>query len=145
MNRYTILSVLSISIVLMFACRNTSFDKLKEEFKEQNQGLVVQGSHVIDTSKVISFKDDILYIMELQCGAKDNNCHSAQAVAGGTSTIGLYDYAGVKAAQDPDGLLYSSIIWDGNASKMPSKSKTQIDKLYIGAIKKWIDNGMSNN
>jgi hypothetical protein len=129
----------------MFACRNTSFDRLKEEFKEQNQGVVNQNSHIIDTSKVISFKDDILFIMEQQCGANDNSCHSAQAVAAGTSNISLFDYAGVKAAQDPDGLLYSSVIWDGNASKMPSKSKTQIDKIYIGAIKKWIDNGMSNN
>jgi len=125
------------------ACRNNNYEATKLEYaqKQKDQG----GAISLDTSQVMSFQRDILPIMQSQCGAGDNNCHTAEAVAGGLTSVYLYDYVGVSQAQVPDGLFYSSIIWDGNATKMPRKSKTQIDPLYIGAIKKWIDNGMLNN
>lgn len=139
MNKAVYVFSLTAFFGMLLACKNSNFEKLKEEY-EAKSSVISDGAHIIDTSKTISFKKDILFIMQTHCGT--GTCHSAQTSSGG---IALYDYVGVKAAQETDGLLYSSVSWDGNAIKMPNRSRTQIDALYIAAIKKWIDNGMPNN
>lgn len=93
-----------------------------------------------DPTAEVSFATDILPIMSGSCSSASVACHSSNS----TSGIPLDSYDGVKEQVDND-KLYSSVIWDGNASQMPKGSSTKIDTCSIGKIKRWIDAGAPNN
>ena len=92
-----------------------------------------------DTAKVMSYSNDIVPILNASCGT-NNSCHGTT----NTSTIDLTTYAGVNNTVI-NGLLYSAVIWDGNASNMPKGSASKIPVCDITKIKKWIDAGAQNN
>ncbi|MCC6726931.1 MAG: hypothetical protein IT258_20685 [Saprospiraceae bacterium] len=88
----------------------------------------------------VSFAADIVPIMSGSCNSVSVACHSG----GSNSGIDLSTYVGVKEQVD-SGKLYSSIIWDGNASQMPSGSSSKIDDCSITKIGQWIADGAPNN
>jgi hypothetical protein len=92
-----------------------------------------------DATSPVTYSDDIVLILKSNCGT-GNSCHSSN----NTSGIALNNYSSVKLQVDNTKLL-SSIIWDGNASFMPSGSSAQIDTCSIGKISRWIADGAPNN
>jgi hypothetical protein len=112
-------------------------------YYDNNQELhpeLLFGSDPCDTSGTISYAVHIRPILSGSCGA-NNACHSGGSAGGG---IVLAQYAGVKAAAD-NGKLWSAIIWDGNASRMPKNSASQINDCYQAQIRKWLDQGAPDN
>ena len=94
---------------------------------------------VCDTTHVMSFANDIQPILSNSCSVVA--CHGPATSGGGYD---LSSYAGVNQAVT-DGKLYSSVIWDGNASNMPKDSPSKISICDQTKIKKWIDAGAPNN
>ena len=92
-----------------------------------------------DTTKTISYSQDIVPILNNSCGI-NNSCHSSS----NTSNVDLSNYAGVDTSV-VKGKFYSSVNWDGFASKMPKGSPTQISICNITQIKKWVAAGAPNN
>ena len=93
-----------------------------------------------DPTSSVTFSNDIVPIMSGSCNSASVACHSG----GSSSGIDLSTYAGVKEQVD-SGKLYSSIIWDGNASQMPKGSSSKIEDCSIGKIERWIADGAPNN
>jgi hypothetical protein len=93
-----------------------------------------------DATSEVSFANDIVPIMSGSCSSASTACHSANSASG----IPLDTYIGVKEQVDFD-KLYSSIIWDGNASQMPKGSSSKIDTCSIGKVERWIAAGAPNN
>ncbi|MGQ9863315.1 MAG: c-type cytochrome domain-containing protein [Bacteroidia bacterium] len=87
-----------------------------------------------DSIGTVTYQNTIAEIMTQHC----TSCHNANNASHG---IRLDTYQGVKAAQERDGKLYSSMIWDGNAKKMPPNG-SKLDDCTLARIKKWIDDGM---
>lgn len=81
---------------------------------------------------LVTYQNTIAAIMTQHC----TSCHNANNAQGG---IRLDTYQGV--AQEDRGKLYSSVVWDGNAAKMPP-SGAKLDECTLARIKKWIDDGM---
>ena len=93
---------------------------------------------VCDTAS-ISFSAKIVPLMETHCGSKDNSCHTQSAKKGG---VYLDSYDGVKDAIGKK--LYSSIVWDGNTTRMPF-GRSKLDNCTISIVNSWINQGMKNN
>ena len=93
-----------------------------------------------DPNATVSFADDIVPILSGSCSSASADCHASN----GTSLKPLNDYNGVKVQVD-NGKLLSSIIWDGNASFMPSGSISKIDSCSMSKISRWIAAGAPNN
>lgn len=119
-----------VVVALLFAsgCYYDNFSELHPSLGEN-----------CDTTHVMSYANDIVPILNNSCGT-NNSCHGPSS----TASIDLSTYAGVYAKVS-DTFLYSSLIWDGNASNMPKNSTTQLSSCSIVKIKKWIDNGAPNN
>ncbi|MCC6459046.1 MAG: hypothetical protein IT260_01165 [Saprospiraceae bacterium] len=94
---------------------------------------------VCDTTVTIRYSLDVAPIMNGSCGA-NNSCHNA----GSSSGINLATYAGVSTIAQ-NGVLWSAITWDGNASFMPQGSSAKINDCYQAKIRKWIDAGAPEN
>lgn len=107
------------------------YDNLQELHPE----LVLNGGSC-DTTVQLSYTADILPIMTGSCGA-NNSCHNSA-----TSTTGVYlnQYANVRTIA-LNGILWSSVTWDGNASNMPQGGSSKINDCYQAKIRKWIDEG----
>jgi hypothetical protein len=111
------------------------YDNLEELHPE-----LVLNNQTCDTTVTISFKNDIQPILLSNCGS-NNSCHQI----GGTSGIWeLQDYAGVQNVA-ANGLLISSITWDGNNEAMPKGSASKISDCNIGKIQKWINENYPDN
>jgi hypothetical protein len=93
-----------------------------------------------DPNATASFSDDIQPILKESCNSDNVGCHAA----GAASNVPLHDHASVKVQVD-NGKLLSSIIWDGNASFMPSGSSTQIDSCSMNKVINWINDGALDN
>ena len=109
-----------------------------DNYEELHPELLLNNS--CDTTAVMSFQTHILPILTSSCGAT-NSCHNTQGAGGG---VILETYSGVKSVVT-NGLLVSSIIWDGNASQMPKGSPTQLNNCYQAQIQKWIEEGALDN
>ena len=97
------------------------------------------GADVCDTTAIIKLSTDVQPILNSTCGA-GNSCHNASSSSG----VVLASYAGVRSVA-LDGRLWSAIVWDGNASFMPSGSSAKINDCYQAKIRKWIDEGAPDN
>lgn len=89
----------------------------------------------------VSYKNTIAGIMKTNCAT--SACH-----AGGNPSAGidLSTYAGIQAIESGSpGQFFSSISWDGNASKMPKGATQQIDACAINQINSWLKQGMKDN
>ena len=113
----TLLSMLFVSSFLA-ACYN---DKLEDLHPKLNKSC---------DSTAISYAKQVTSVMNNYC----TSCHNSNNKGGG---INLDNYADVKA-QGVTGKLLSSVIWDGNASKMPAGSSTKINDCAINDIQRWI-------
>jgi hypothetical protein len=120
------------TLVLAGGCYYDNLEELHPELVLNNQ--------TCDTTVTISFKNDIQPILQNSCGS-NNSCHQ---IGGTGGIVELQDYAGVKAIA-ANGKLISSIIWDGNASQMPSGSSSKISDCYIGKIQKWVNENYPDN
>ncbi len=92
-----------------------------------------------DTTVTIRLSTDIMPILNGSCGA-NNSCHNTST----TSGIVLGNYADLRSIA-LNGILWSSITWDGNALPMPQGSSAQINDCYQAKIRKWIDEGAPDN
>jgi hypothetical protein len=84
-----------------------------------------------DTANV-TYSNTIKGIMDQNC---NTSCHAGPFP---TSGINLDSYAALRNMATT-GKLYSSVVWDGKASRMPQGATTKIDTCSIAYIKKWID------
>ena len=134
MNKVTgslLILVLSTGFLSLTGCYYDNNEELHPE-------LLIGGSGC-DTTVTIRYSTDILPILNNSCGA-NNSCHNATT----TNGVVLGTFAGCKAAVT-NGKLWSAIVWDGNASFMPSGSSSKINDCYQAKIRKWIDEGAPDN
>ena len=129
MKVYAWLLALATGAGLFFSsgCYYDNFQELHPEFLLNNGNC--------DTTVAISFTADISPILGGSCGA-NNSCHNASS----TSGVYLSQYANVRTLA-LNGILWSSITWDGNASNMPQGSSSKISDCHQAKIRKWIDEG----
>lgn len=104
---------------------------------------ILQGAENLDCDEVVdcdtlamSFKDDVLTILDISC----NGCHSTAVASGG---VILDTYTGVKSQAD-NGKLIGAINWDQGFKAMP-QGQDQLDACTISKIKAWINEGAQNN
>lgn len=112
-------------------CYYDNYDELHPE--------LLLNSGACDTTVTIRYSTDIAPIMSGTCGA-NNSCHNASS----TSGVHLAQYADVRTIA-LNGILWSSITWDGNALFMPQGSSSKISDCYQAKIRKWIDEGAPDN
>ncbi|MBL0103183.1 MAG: hypothetical protein IPP51_05155 [Bacteroidetes bacterium] len=102
-----------------------------------------------DTAAV-SFANDILPIMQTQCGTNDNSCHQTDMSSGG---YGLADYQSVFNSIDytdndfEPGAFVKCIKHEpvaGGGTDMP-KNAAKLDDCSINKIVAWINQGRLNN
>ncbi len=129
MLKKTVSGILLLAAVLAVVGGGCSYDNLAEMYPNAD----------CDPTTV-SFADDIEPILKTSCSSLSAACHGP----GNTSPAFLDDYDGVKEQVD-NGKLLSSIIWDGNASFMPSGSSSKIEDCSINKITAWIAAGAPNN
>lgn len=134
MKHYLFLTVFA-ALVLAAVFSGCYYDNNQELHPE-----LLLGGDNCDTTGTISFEVHIRPILSGSCGS-NNSCHSAAGAGGG---VVLANYNGVKTAAD-NGKLWSALIWDGNASRMPKNSASQINDCYQAQIRKWLDQGAPNN
>lgn len=117
--------ILITAIVLMSSCYWDNEEELYT-FVESNK---------CDTTNV-KYTNTIVSIMNTSC----NSCHSKTTASASVITDNYSDLMNVVN----NGKFLSSIIWDGNASKMP-KGGNKLSDCDINKIKKWINSGSLNN
>jgi hypothetical protein len=87
-----------------------------------------------DTTKAITYNNDIKAILDNNCGT-GNSCHNGSSSLSG---IDLATYDGAKAIASK---LIGAVSWDGTASNMPKGSTSKINDCNIAKIKKWVNTG----
>ncbi|MDX2189940.1 MAG: hypothetical protein SFY32_08760 [Bacteroidota bacterium] len=127
--------VFFFSIIVIISCTNDNVEDLKKSKVEKSTTSTLS----CDTA-LVSFSKQIVPIMELQCGSKDQSCHTSSAKQGNCS---LDSYNGVLKEANT-GKLVSCIIWDGQTIKMPYQ-KAKLDDCTIKIIKYWVSQGAKNN
>jgi hypothetical protein len=126
---FKLIIVIGLPLMILSGCYKDNFTELHP---------VVVTTAVCDTNKTMSFSNDIMPIINNNCGTA-NSCHGTS----NTSRIDLTDYNGVNAIA-VDGRLTGSVVWDGNSSPMP-KGSGQISVCDQTKIKKWVADGAPNN
>lgn len=123
--------IVRIGVFLMIALCSSCYKRnFKQLHPDKDPATAVQ---TCDTVGAISYSRQIVPLLNANC----NNCHNT----GGTSPD-LSNYAGVlNSAQNT---LYSSVVWDGNASNMP-KGLPKMSDCDVTIIKKWVFAGAPNN
>jgi hypothetical protein len=95
------------------------------------EDLYTQSTATCDTVN-ISYNNHIKAIMNNYC----ISCHKTSYKGGG---INLDNFNDVKSCAQ-SGKLLSSIVWDGNAKRMPEGSSSKINSCYIKQLNIWISN-----
>lgn len=133
MKLYASILAIVIGAGLLFAsgCYYDNYQELHPE--------LLLNTGTCDTTVTIRYSTDIAPIMTGTCGA-NNSCHNASS----TSSVHLAQYDVVRQIA-LNGILWSSITWDGNALYMPQGSSTKISDCYQAKIRKWIDEGAPDN
>lgn len=124
----TNLTIFAIATLFFTSCY---YDNFKELYPDA--ALKVSDC---DSSGVISYSTQIVPALNSGC---TKQCHNNVGSGHDMTT-----WAGVKA-DVVSGKLVSSIIWDGNAQKMPQGATTKISDCDIVKIKKWVSAGALNN
>ena len=106
--------------------------------KNKTEDIAVKSS-TCDSSKTISYKNDVQPILNNNCGAQAG-CHSNGSASGG---VKLESWQGTNIVAE-SGLLMKSIKHESGAAPMPNANK-KIDNCYIAIIEKWIKAGRLNN
>ncbi len=103
---------------------------------------------VCDTTGVISFANDIIPIMNLQCGTDNVACHVNPAADGGCGFANYVDMLDYLASSSKDIKFVKTITHDPTLTSslyMPKGSSTKIDDCSIQKIQAWINRGKLNN
>lgn len=132
---------LNIKSILLFAGISISlsacyYDSLEELYPAPViiPGINDSTSTGCDTTKAITYTNDIKPILDGNCGA-NSPCHQGTSTNSG---IDLSNYIGAKGIASK---LVGAVTWNGTASNMPKGSASKISDCSIGKIKKWVESG----
>jgi hypothetical protein len=106
--------------------------------KNNTEDIAVKSS-TCDSSKTISYKNDVQPLLNNNCGAQAG-CHSNGSASGG---VKLESWQGTNEVAIT-GLLMKAIKHESGVSSMP-KGGSKLDACYIAIISKWVRNGSLNN
>ena len=126
----TNLSILVLATVFFTSC-------YYDNFKELHPDAALTVSNC-DSSGVISYSAQIVPVLKSGCTTQ---CHGGIGGGGGHD---MTTWVGVNA-DVVSGKLVSSVVWDGNAQKMPQGATTKISVCDIAKIKKWAAAAGPNN
>ena len=114
-----------------------SHTTLLTNFKELHPDAALTVSNC-DSTSVISYSAQIVPVLKSGCTTQ---CHGGIGGGGGHD---MTTWVGVNA-DVVSGKLVSSVVWDGNAQKMPLGATTKISVCDIAKIKKWAAAAGPNN
>lgn len=107
-------------------------------YYDKEDTLYPKNSTATCDTAAVTYTSTVASIINTSCATPA--CHAGTAPSGG---IDLSSYTAVKDFEtNSPGMLISSIVWDGNASKMPKGATAKIDTCYIKQVKVWINQGM---
>lgn len=123
-------TLIPVAIIILCAISGCYYDS--------KEYLFPQNSNNCDTTNV-TFSLSVSPLLSNHC----LSCHGNSTAASLGGNIKLENYADVKLRAD-NGSLFGSVNYTSGFSQMP-KGSSKLDDCKLTIIKKWIDNGATNN
>src|SRR4051812_17002218 len=128
--------ILVFLVIGYSSCTKRNYEKLHPVAATDSTSTPIA---VCDTSGVISYSANIVPALVNNCNI--SACHSTSSPGGG------YDFSNYNGVFNcaASGKLLSCVVWDGNASQMPSGASHRISSCDIAKIRNWLSGGALNN